>query len=128
MEERAGQGVHVARAFGKPTAFQNDANAAALGEFWAGAGRDASSMVMFTLGTGVGGGIVIGGKVLEGRHSHGGELGHMKIEMTNPRLCGCGRYGCLEAYAGATAIVKPTREALDAGRRRIVLCTPSRAR
>ena len=104
--------AHVARAFGKPTAFQNDANAAALGEFWAGAGRDAASMVLFTLGTGVGGGIVINGKVVEGRHSHGGELGHMKIEMTNPRLCGCGRYGCLEAYAGATAIVKRAREAL----------------
>ena len=108
--------AHVARAFGKPTAFQNDANAAALGEFWAGAGRDASSMVLFTLGTGVGGGIVIGGKVVEGRHSHGGELGHMKIEMTEPRLCGCGRYGCLEAYAGATAIVKRTREALEGDR------------
>ena len=105
--------AHVARAFGKPTAFQNDANAAALGEFWAGAGRDAASMVLFTLGTGVGGGIVVGGKIVEGRHSHGGELGHMRIEMTNPRLCGCGRFGCLEAYAGATAIVKRTREALD---------------
>ncbi len=104
---------HVARAFGKPTAFQNDANAAALGEFWAGAGRDAASMVLFTLGTGVGGGIVVGGKIVEGRHSHAGELGHMKIEMTNPRLCGCGRFGCLEAYAGATAIVKRTHEALN---------------
>ena len=109
---------HVARVFGKPTAFQNDANAAALGEFWAGAGRNVESMVLFTLGTGVGGGIVIGGKVVEGRHSHGGELGHMKIEMTNPRLCGCGRFGCLEAYAGAMAIVKRTHEALneDAGK------------
>jgi glucokinase len=105
--------AHVERAFGKPTAFQNDANAAALGEFWAGAGRDAASMVLFTLGTGVGGGIVVGGKVVEGRHSHAGELGHMKIEMTRPRLCGCGRFGCLEAYAGATAIVKRTYEALN---------------
>ena len=104
---------HVARAFGKPTAFQNDANAAALGEFWAGAGRDVASMVLFTLGTGVGGGIVIGGKAIEGRHSHGAELGHMKIEMTNPRLCGCGRFGCLEAYAGANAIVKRAHEALN---------------
>ena len=110
--------AHVARVFGKPTAFQNDANAAALGEFWAGAGREAASMVLFTLGTGVGGGIVIGGKVVEGRHSHGAELGHMKIEMTRPRLCGCGRFGCLEAYAGANAIVKRTHEALneDAGK------------
>src|SRR5579862_1980522 len=59
-----------------PTAFQNDANAAAFGEYWAGAGRGAHSMVLFTLGTGVGGGIVIGDKVLEGEHSHGAEIGH----------------------------------------------------
>jgi glucokinase len=109
---------HVARAFGKPTAFQNDANAAALGEHWAGAGQGVASLVFFTLGTGVGGGIVVDGKVLEGRHSHGGELGHVKIEMTNPRQCGCGRYGCLEAYASATAVVKRTHELLneEAGR------------
>ena len=95
-----------------PTAFQNDANAAAYGELWAGAGRGARSMVLFTLGTGVGGGIVIGDRVLEGEHSHGAELGHMKIEMTRPRLCGCGRTGCLEAYASATAVVARAREAL----------------
>ncbi len=101
-----------------PTAFQNDANAAAFGEFWAGAGKGVHSMVLFTLGTGVGGGIIIGDLVLEGEHSHGAELGHMKIEMTNPRQCGCGRWGCLEAYASATAVVKRTREALaqDGGR------------
>jgi glucokinase len=103
---------HVQRAFGVPTAFQNDANAAAFGEFWAGAGRATRSMVLFTLGTGVGGGIVVGGRLIEGEHSHGAELGHMKIEMTRPRQCGCGRMGCLEAYASATAVVKRTREAL----------------
>ncbi|MBI1917157.1 MAG: ROK family protein, partial [Planctomycetes bacterium] len=109
---------HVEQAFGLPTAFQNDANAAALGEFWAGAGRGVHSMVLFTLGTGVGGGIVLGGHVLTGQHSHGAELGHMKIEMTNPRQCGCGRWGCLEAYASATAVVKRAAEALqrDGGR------------
>ena len=95
-----------------PTAFQNDANAAAVGEHWAGAGRGVHSMVLFTLGTGVGGGIVIGDLVVEGRHSHGAELGHMKIEMTNPRQCGCGRWGCLEAYASATAVVKRAHDAL----------------
>jgi glucokinase len=88
---------HVRKVFGVPTAFQNDANAAALGEFWAGAGREVDSLVLFTLGTGVGGGIILNDMVVEGRHSHGGELGHMKIEMTAPRLCGCGRWGCLEA-------------------------------
>jgi glucokinase len=103
---------HVQQEFGLPTAFQNDANAAALGEFWVGAGRGCRSMVLFTLGTGVGGGIVLGGRVLTGEHSHGAELGHQKIEMTNPRQCGCGRWGCLEAYASATAVVKRAREAL----------------
>src|SRR5207245_1898583 len=98
--------------FGIPTAFQNDANAAAYGEFWVGAGKDAHSLVMFTLGTGVGGGIILADLVVEGEHSHGAELGHMKIEMTNPRQCGCGRWGCLEAYASATAVVKRTQEAL----------------
>jgi len=95
-----------------PTAFQNDANAAAFGEYWAGAGRGAHSMVLFTLGTGVGGGIVIGDMVLEGEHSHGAELGHVIIEMTQPRQCGCGRWGCVEAYASATAVVKRTLEVL----------------
>jgi glucokinase len=103
---------HVQKVFNIPTAFQNDANAAAFGEFWAGAGRDVHSMVLFTLGTGVGGGIIIGDMVLEGEHSHGGELGHMKIEITNPRQCGCGRFGCLEAYASATSVVKRANEAL----------------
>ncbi len=97
----------------KPTAFQNDANAAAVGEAWVGAGKGVASMALFTLGTGVGGGIVLDGKVLEGRHSHGAELGHVKIEMSNPRRCGCGRLGCLEAYASATSVVKRTYEALN---------------
>jgi glucokinase len=103
---------HIQDTFRVPTAFQNDANAAAFGEYWVGAGKEAHSMVLFTLGTGVGGGIIIGDLVVEGEHSHGAELGHMKIEMTNPRQCGCGRWGCLEAYASATAVVKRTREAL----------------
>ena len=113
---------HVQETFGLPTAFQNDANAAAYGEFWAGAGRGARSMVLFTLGTGVGGGIIVGGGdggfVLEGEHSHGAEVGHIKIEMTRPRQCGCGRLGCLEAYASATAVARRAREALaeDGGR------------
>jgi glucokinase len=103
---------YIADTFGLPTAFQNDANAAAYGEFWSGAGADVHSLVLFTLGTGVGGGIIIGDLVLEGEHSHGAELGHMKIEMTAPRKCGCGRLGCLEAYASATSVVKRTLEAL----------------
>jgi glucokinase len=103
--------------FGVPTAFQNDANAAAMGELWAGAGKGVHSLVLFTLGTGVGGGIILGDTVVQGEHSHGGELGHIMIEMTNPRRCGCGRLGCLEAYASATAVVKRAREAIDAAGR-----------
>jgi glucokinase len=102
----------VHKKFRLPTAFQNDANAAAMGEYWVGAGRDAHSIVLFTLGTGVGGGIVIGNAIIEGEHSHGAEIGHHRVEITNPRQCGCGRWGCLEAYASATAVVKRTLEAL----------------
>jgi glucokinase len=103
---------HIHDAFGLPTAFQNDANAAAYGEYWAGAGRGVHSLVLFTLGTGIGCGIVIDDAVLEGRHSHGAEVGHLKIEMSHPRQCGCGRWGCLEAYASATAVVARALEAL----------------
>ena len=106
--------AYIRQTFGKPTAFQNDANAAALGEYWVGAGREFASMVLFTLGTGVGGGIIIGGRVLEGEHSHGGEVGHLRIDLPDRgRLCGCGRRGCLEAYGSATAVVTRTREALE---------------
>jgi glucokinase len=104
----------IADTFQLPTAFQNDANAAAYGEFWAGAGKDFRSMVLFTLGTGIGGGIILGDRVIEGEHSHGGELGHVKIELRNGRTCGCGHRGCLEAYASATAVVARTHEALNA--------------
>ena len=106
---------HIRAAFGKPTAYQNDANAAAYGEFWVGAARGASSMVLFTLGTGVGGGIILDHKILEGEHSHGGELGHLRIESPeHGRLCGCGARGCLEAYASATNVVRRAREELAA--------------
>ena len=103
---------HLQQTFDLPTAFQNDANAAAFGEYWTGAGKGMHSMVLFTLGTGVGGGIIVGDQVVEGEHSHGAELGHMRIELTQPRECGCGRLGCLEAYASATAVVKRTQETL----------------
>ncbi len=105
--------AHIRKVFNKPTAFQNDANAAAMGEFWVGAGREFRSMVLFTLGTGIGGGIIIDDRVIEGEHSHGGEVGHLRIDLPDRgRLCGCGRRGCLEAYASATAVVARTRESL----------------
>jgi glucokinase len=105
---------HIHETFQVPTAFQNDANAAAFGEYWVGAGKGSRSMALFTLGTGVGGGIVIEDQLLEGRHSHGAEVGHIRIELTQPRQCGCGRWGCLEAYASATAVVKRALAALNA--------------
>ena len=96
----------------KPTVLQNDGNAAAFGEYWTGAGKNVHSLVMFTLGTGIGCGIVIDGLILEGRHSHGAECGHIIIQMENARQCSCGAYGHLEAYASATALVKRAQEAL----------------
>jgi glucokinase len=99
---------------GFPVLLENDANAAAYAEYWVGAARDAGSMVMLTLGTGVGGGIVIDGKVLHGNTDCAGELGHMIIEV-NGRKCGCGKWGCLEAYASATSLVKRFAEAVQAG-------------
>jgi len=99
-----------------PTILQNDANAAAYGEFWAGGAKDARSLVFWTLGTGIGCGIILDDVVLEGAHSHGAECGHIIIEMTNGRPCATGQYGTLEAYAGARALVTRCEEALAAGR------------
>jgi glucokinase len=97
----------------KRVVLQNDGNAAAYGEYWAGAGKNTHSLVMFTLGTGIGGGIVVGGSILEGRHSHGGECGHIIIESDRGRRCSCGALGHLEAYASATALVRRAIEALQ---------------
>jgi glucokinase len=91
----------------------NDANLAALGEAVAGAAKGASSSVMITLGTGVGGGVILDGKMLMGCAFGGAELGHTVIEM-NGRQCSCGRKGCLEAYCSATALVKLTKEKFEA--------------
>ncbi len=96
----------------KPTVLQNDANAASYGEYWTGAGKESHSLVMFTLGTGIGCGIVVDGLIIEGRHSHGAECGHIIVQMENGRQCSCGQYGHLEGYASATALVKRTHEAL----------------
>ena len=105
---------HLRDVIEKPVKFQNDANAAAYGEFWIGSGEDFRSMVLFTLGTGVGGGIIVDGMLIDGEHSHGSECGHTYI-ATGPdaRMCGCGQPGHLEAYASATAVVKRTAEALE---------------
>jgi glucokinase len=107
----------VSDAFGLPVAYANDANAAAYGEFWVGSGREFHSIVMLTLGTGVGGGIIIGDLNLEGEHSHGSECGHILVDNSPAaRMCGCGQPGHLEAYCSATALVKRAQEELDRGR------------
>lgn len=92
---------------GVPVKVSNDANVAALGEALYGAGKDYRDMIMLTLGTGVGGGIIIDKRLVEGNESKGGELGHVVIR-TGGRLCTCGRRGCLEAYASASALISET--------------------
>jgi glucokinase len=102
--------------FQKPTLLQNDANAAAYGEFWTGAARDAHSLVFWTLGTGIGCGIIVDHLIIEGEHSHGSECGHIIIDMNSPRLSPAGQNGTLEAFCGAKALVHRCEEALASGR------------
>lgn len=84
----------------------NDANVAALGEIWMGAAKGCRSAVMVTLGTGVGGGVVADGKLIEGAHGAGGEIGHITVNPQEPAQCGCGKHGCLEQYSSATGVVR----------------------
>lgn len=84
----------------------NDANVAALGEMWKGGGQGHTNLVAVTLGTGVGGGIIIGGKIMTGATGSGGEIGHIHVEDNEDEACGCGNYGCLEEYASATGITR----------------------
>ena len=91
--------------------FENDANAAALGEVWQGAASGKKSMVFITLGTGVGGGVVIDGHIVGGVNGAGGEIGHMNLNPAEDRVCGCGRRGCLEQYSSATGVVSNYRMA-----------------
>jgi glucokinase len=103
---------------GLPVSYANDAKAAAFGEAWVGAGRGLRSMVLFTLGTGIGCGIIIDGLLVVGEHSHGAECGHIIIDYhDDARECGCHHRGHLEAYASATAVIKRTDEALSDGRK-----------
>ena len=107
----------VAAACGMAVTFANDARSATYGEFWVGSGRVFHSMVLFTLGTGVGGGIIIGDLLVTGEHSAGSELGHMIIDYNeDARVCSCKQRGHLEAYASATAVVKRAHETLAGDR------------
>ena len=99
---------------GLPVAFINDAAAAAYGEYWIGAGREFHSLVLFTLGTGIGCGIIIGDLSIDGENSHGAECGHIIVDYAeDARLCGCGQPGHLEAYASATALSRRADEVLS---------------
>ena len=91
----------------------NDANVAALGEIWMGAAKGAKNAVMVTLGTGVGGGVVVNGKVIDGVHGAGGEIGHITVNRHEPAVCGCGKRGCLEQYSSATGVVRCMKKLLD---------------
>src|ERR1044071_8136696 len=93
----------IPRRLGTVVILENDANAAALGEKWMGAGRDVDDLVLLTLGTGIGGGIISGGRVLHGHLGMAGEVGHLTV-VPNGNPCGCGNHGCLEKHASATAI------------------------
>ena len=105
----------VSQACGLPVTFANDANAAAFGEFWAGAAREYRSLVLFTMGTGIGGGIVVDDMLIEGVHSVGGELGHIIIDSRDDApLNSLGLRGTLEGYCGAYAVIRRAQEALAA--------------
>ena len=93
----------ISRRLGAKVILENDANAAALGEKWIGAGREVDDLVLLTLGTGIGGGIIAGGRVMRGFVGMAGELGHMTV-VYNGNPCGCGNQGCLEKHASATAV------------------------
>ena len=97
---------------GFPVKAGNDANVAALGEFWKGGGAGCENMVFVTLGTGVGGGIVIGGNLLHGSHGSGAEIGHMVLNPSETIPCNCGKLGCVEQYCSATGIARLAREYL----------------
>lgn len=104
-----------------PVKAGNDANVAALGEMWCGGGKGYDSMVLVTLGTGVGGGIIVNGRILTGATGAGGEIGHIHMNDEETDTCGCGKHGCLEQYASATGIVRLAARKLAASTEESVL-------
>ncbi|MBI4408493.1 MAG: ROK family protein [Gemmatimonadetes bacterium] len=104
----------ISNAVGLPATLDNDANCATYGEWWLGAGREVDTLVGLTLGTGIGGGIVLDGEIFHGVSDAAGEIGHMTIDSTG-RKCKCGNYGCLEAYASGPAIALRAVEGIEAG-------------
>lgn len=120
MTERTGFAVKVG----------NDANVAALGEMWQGGGKGHKNIVMVTLGTGVGGGIIIDGKMVSGSKGAGGEIGHINVNQEETAVCGCGKCGCLEQYASATGVVRLAKLQLEESAEESVLrrCNPLTAK
>ena len=112
----------IAQATDRPVTIENDANAAALAEFWFGVASDPSIryLVMLTLGTGIGSGVIVDGILLHGAHQLGGECGHMIVEP-NGRRCSCGQHGCLEAYSSAAHTARRAVEAIESGHRSTLL-------
>lgn len=103
---------------GKPIKINNDANVAALGEAWGGAGKGVADCVCYTLGTGVGGGIIVGGRLIEGFSGMAGELGHISVVPDLEAIqCGCGQMGCLETVSSATGIIRMAKDAVERGDR-----------
>lgn len=107
----------VKERLGTPCVMENDANAAAWGEFVSGAGSDSNEMIFFTLGTGIGGGVVCNGQLVHGYKDVAAELGHLIIYPDSDRLCGCGQKGCAEAYASASSTARRAQEQVEAGRK-----------
>lgn len=106
---------------GLPVKAANDANVAALGEMWCGGGKGCKDLVLATLGTGVGGGIIVNEKIVTGSKGAGGEIGHIHIVDDEPDACGCGNHGCLEQYASATGIVRLAKRKLASSNEESVL-------
>ena len=106
---------------GLPAVIGNDANVAALGEMWQGGGKGRKNMVMITLGTGVGSGFIVNGKLIVGEHGAGGEGGHVTVDYEETDCCGCGNKGCLEQYASATGIVRLAKKKLAVTTKETVL-------
>ena len=100
----------------------NDANVAALGEYYKGAGKKYSSIMMITLGTGVGGGIIIDGNIISGAHGNAGEIGHIAIDLEQSERCNCGNKGCIDQIASATGIVRRMKHILATSKKESVLC------
>lgn len=107
---------YLEQKLGKPVTIDNDANVAALGEAWSGAGAGIPNLVCYTLGTGVGGGIIINGKIYQGFNGMAGELGHMSVVPDLEAIqCNCGQHGCLETVSSATGIVRMAKDAVERG-------------